>query len=110
MIAARRDDGRFGPFRFTVGTLAGQWRPVLPFFVNDPGAWITRNYTTFSQAVEEVVNARVWSGIPSGTPTSRERQSANASPARKSTDSPAPATTTRTTPTTTTDERALASP
>src|SRR3954447_117940 len=40
MIAARRDDGRFGPFRFTVGTLAGQWRPVLPLFVNDPGAWL----------------------------------------------------------------------
>jgi hypothetical protein len=40
MIAARRDDGRFGPFRFTVGTFAGQWRPVLPLFVNDPGAWL----------------------------------------------------------------------
>jgi hypothetical protein len=40
MIAARRDDGRFGPFRFPVGTLAGQWRPVLPLFVNDPGAWL----------------------------------------------------------------------
>ena len=24
---------------------------------------ITRNYTTFSQAVDEVVDARVWSGI-----------------------------------------------
>jgi hypothetical protein len=40
MIAARRDDGRFGPFRFSVGTLAGQWRPVLPAFVNDPFAWV----------------------------------------------------------------------
>jgi hypothetical protein len=40
MIAARTDDGRFGPFRFTVGTLPGQWRPVLPMFVNDPFAWV----------------------------------------------------------------------
>jgi hypothetical protein len=40
MIAARAGDGRFGPFRFTVGTLPGQWRPVLPSFVNDPGAWL----------------------------------------------------------------------
>jgi hypothetical protein len=40
MIAARRDDGRFGPFRFAVGTLPGEWRPVLPAFVNDPGAWL----------------------------------------------------------------------
>jgi hypothetical protein len=40
MIAARRNDGRFGAFRFTVGTLPGQWRPVLPMFVNDPGAWL----------------------------------------------------------------------
>ncbi|HEY6759867.1 MAG TPA: vanadium-dependent haloperoxidase [Baekduia sp.] len=40
MIAARANDGRFGPFRFAVGTLPGQWRPVLPAFVNDPGAWL----------------------------------------------------------------------
>ena len=40
MVAARADDGRFGPFRFTVGTLPGAWRPVLPAFVNDPGAWL----------------------------------------------------------------------
>jgi hypothetical protein len=40
MIAARRNDGRFGAFRFSVGTRAGQWRPVLPLFVNDPGAWL----------------------------------------------------------------------
>jgi hypothetical protein len=40
MIYARRNDGRFGAFRFSVGTLAGQWRPVLPMFVNDPGAWL----------------------------------------------------------------------
>jgi hypothetical protein len=40
MLAARQDDGRFGPFRFPVGTEPGQWRPVLPAFVNDPAAWV----------------------------------------------------------------------
>ena len=40
MIAARTDDGRFGLFRFTVGTTPGAWRPVLPAFVNDPNAWV----------------------------------------------------------------------
>jgi hypothetical protein len=40
MIAARTDDGRFGPFRFAVGSAPGVWRPVLPAFVNDPNAWL----------------------------------------------------------------------
>jgi PAP2 superfamily len=40
MIAARTDDGRFGSFRFLVGTLPGAWQPVLPAFVNDPNAWL----------------------------------------------------------------------
>ena len=40
MIAARRNDGRFGPFRFTAGALPGQWRPELPMFVSDPFAWV----------------------------------------------------------------------
>ena len=40
MIAARTEDGRFGPFRFTVGSTPGAWRPVLPMFVNDPNAWV----------------------------------------------------------------------
>jgi len=40
MVAARTDDGRFGPYRFPVGTRPGEWRPVLPAFVNDPGAWL----------------------------------------------------------------------
>ncbi|HZB23063.1 MAG TPA: vanadium-dependent haloperoxidase, partial [Gaiellaceae bacterium] len=40
MIAARTNDGRFGPYRFPVGTLPGEWRPVLPLFVNDPNAWL----------------------------------------------------------------------
>jgi hypothetical protein len=40
MAVARADDGRFGPYRFPVGTRPGEWRPVLPAFVNDPGAWL----------------------------------------------------------------------
>ncbi len=40
MIAARTNDGRFGPFRFTIGTTPGAWRPVLPAFINDPNAWL----------------------------------------------------------------------
>ena len=40
MIDARRNDGRFGASGFSVGMLAGQWRPVLPGFVNDPSAWL----------------------------------------------------------------------
>jgi hypothetical protein len=42
MIADREDDGRFGPYRFPVGTGPGQWRPTLPLFVNDPNAWVAR--------------------------------------------------------------------
>jgi hypothetical protein len=40
MIAARTADGRFGTPGFAVGLGAGQWRPVLPAFVNDPTAWL----------------------------------------------------------------------
>jgi hypothetical protein len=46
MIAARTADGRFGSFQFLVGLGAGQWRPVLPAFVNDPIAWL-KNVTPF---------------------------------------------------------------
>jgi hypothetical protein len=46
MIAERTGDGRFGAPGFTTGTLAGQWRPVLPLGVNDPNGWI-RNVTPF---------------------------------------------------------------
>jgi hypothetical protein len=42
MLAARANDGRYGPFRFTPGTGAGEWRPTLPAFVNDPNAWVAR--------------------------------------------------------------------
>lgn len=37
MIDARAGDGRFGPFRFPVGTAPGAWRPVPG---NDPNAWL----------------------------------------------------------------------
>jgi hypothetical protein len=40
MKAARTEDGRFGAFRFAVGSAPGVWRPVLPAFVNDPNAWL----------------------------------------------------------------------
>ena len=43
MLEARADDGRYGSFRFTPGTEAGQWRPwdtVPPGSVNDPNAWV----------------------------------------------------------------------
>ena len=40
MSNARRHDGRFSPFRFGVGTLAGQWRPTPPAGVSDPFAWV----------------------------------------------------------------------
>jgi hypothetical protein len=40
MLAARANDGRFGAFRFPVGTAPGQWRPTPPAFVNDPNAWV----------------------------------------------------------------------
>jgi hypothetical protein len=40
MIAARTNDGRFGPYRFPVGSRPGAWEPVLPLFVNDPNAWL----------------------------------------------------------------------
>jgi hypothetical protein len=40
MKAARTEDGRFGAFRFAVGSAPGVWRPVLPAFINDPNAWL----------------------------------------------------------------------
>jgi hypothetical protein len=40
MIAARVNDGRFGAFRFTPGTLPGEWRPELPMHASDQGAWL----------------------------------------------------------------------
>ena len=42
MLAARANDGRYVPFRFTPGTEAGQWRPNPAGFVNDPFAWVAK--------------------------------------------------------------------
>jgi len=47
MIDARTNDGRFGACCFATGTLPGQWRPVLPSFVNDPSGWV-RNVKPFA--------------------------------------------------------------
>src|SRR2546423_8990441 len=35
MVAARRDDGAFGPQQWVVGTEPGQWRPTPPAFASD---------------------------------------------------------------------------
>ncbi len=40
MILVRRQDGRFGAFRFTPATAIGKWRPIPPSTVNDPFAWL----------------------------------------------------------------------
>ena len=46
MLASRSGDGRGGAYRFPAPATAqdpwpvGQWRPVLPAFGNDPGAWV----------------------------------------------------------------------
>ena len=42
MLAKRANDGRFGTFTFATGTDPGEWRPVLPMFVNDPFAWVAK--------------------------------------------------------------------
>lgn len=47
MLANRQNDGRFGAPGFPVGFGPGQWRPVGPGFVNDPGAWV-RNVRPFT--------------------------------------------------------------
>jgi hypothetical protein len=39
MIAARQNDGAFGPQTFAVGNQPGQWRPTPPAFAND-GGWV----------------------------------------------------------------------
>jgi hypothetical protein len=39
MVAARQNDGAFGPQTFPVGTEPGQWRPTPPAFAND-GGWV----------------------------------------------------------------------
>jgi PAP2 superfamily len=40
MLAARKDDGRFGPFTPVYGTTPGLYRPTLPVFGLDPAPWV----------------------------------------------------------------------
>ncbi len=40
MLAARKDDGRFGPFTPMYGTTPGIYRPTLPAFAPDPAPWV----------------------------------------------------------------------
>jgi PAP2 superfamily len=40
MIAARMNDGRFGPSLVVVGNEPGQWRPTPPVFASDPASWV----------------------------------------------------------------------
>ena len=40
MLAARSNDGRFGPSVAVPGTLPGQWRPTPPAFAIDPVSWV----------------------------------------------------------------------
>jgi hypothetical protein len=83
MLAARANDGRFGPFRFPVGAAPGLWRPVLPGFVSDPFAWVM-DVTPFviddpseikakgslassSRTADETEAARFWAAHPPAT-------------------------------------------
>jgi hypothetical protein len=93
MIAARTLDGRFGPFRFSVGSAPGKWRPVLPAFVNDPNAWLKdvkpfliRNASQFRskgplsltsrQYAREVAEARSLGSLTSTTRTADQTHAA----------------------------------
>ena len=40
MLAARKDDGRFGPFTPVYGTTPGIYRPTPPAFALDPAPWV----------------------------------------------------------------------
>ena len=40
MLAARKDDGRFGPFTPVYGTTPGIYRPTAPAFGLDPAPWV----------------------------------------------------------------------
>jgi PAP2 superfamily len=60
LLAARAGDGRFGPFRFTVGTLPGEWRPTSG--VNDPLAWL-KDVTPFVLRDPDLFRARAPHGL-----------------------------------------------
>src|SRR4051812_20178708 len=40
MLAARANDGRFGPFTPVIGTTPGTYRPTPPAFAQDPAPWV----------------------------------------------------------------------
>jgi len=40
MLAARANDGRFGPSIAVPGSAPGQWRPAPPLFAVDPVSWV----------------------------------------------------------------------
>ncbi|HLO36643.1 MAG TPA: vanadium-dependent haloperoxidase [Candidatus Deferrimicrobium sp.] len=42
MIAARTNDGRFGPSIVVVGSNPGEWRPTPPALAQDPASWVGR--------------------------------------------------------------------
>jgi hypothetical protein len=60
LLAARAGDGRFGPFRFTVGTLPGEWRPTSG--VNDPFAWL-KDVTPFVLRDPDLFRGRAPHGL-----------------------------------------------
>ena len=60
LLEARAGDGRFGPFRFTVGTLPGEWRPTSG--VNDPFAWL-KDVTPFVLRKPDLFRGRAPHGL-----------------------------------------------
>jgi hypothetical protein len=62
MFAARAEDGRFGAFRFTVGTLPGEWRPFPAGSTNDPGAWL-KDVTPFVLRDPDLFRGRAPHGL-----------------------------------------------
>ena len=62
MFAARAVDGRFGPFRFTIGTMPGEWRPFPEGSASDPGAWL-KDVTPFVLRDPDLFRARPPHGL-----------------------------------------------
>lgn len=61
LLAARAGDGRFGSFRFTVGTLPGAWRPTT-IGANDPFAWL-KDVTPFVLPDSDLFRTRAPHGL-----------------------------------------------
>jgi hypothetical protein len=62
IFAARAADGRFGPFRFTIGALPGEWRPFPVGSANDPGAWL-KDVTPFVLRDPDLFRGRAPHGL-----------------------------------------------